>query len=105
MLIGAFQVDRIENTRIVGKGENIGFHHCLLFPKCLQNASPLSLYHIIPTFNDSEEGGFLKTFLEKERMLVTMIAFTVLSASAFNLDWSKILWFVTELRDCQPFTP
>ena len=29
--------DRVEN--IVGKGENAGYHHFLLFPQCFQKAS------------------------------------------------------------------
>ena len=35
MAISVF--DRIEN--IVGKGENAGYQHFLLFPQCLQKAS------------------------------------------------------------------
>ena len=35
MLISLF--DRVEN--IVGKGENTGYQHFLLFPQCFQNAS------------------------------------------------------------------
>ena len=30
-------LDRVEN--IVGKGENAGYHHFLLFPQCFQKAS------------------------------------------------------------------
>ena len=33
----------------------------------------LTLYHTFLTFNGPEEGRFLKTFLEKEKMLVTSI--------------------------------
>ena len=29
--------DRVKNT--VGKGENAGYHHFLLFPQCFQGAS------------------------------------------------------------------
>ena len=29
--------DRVKNT--VGKGENAGYHHFLLFPQCFQEAS------------------------------------------------------------------
>ena len=32
-----FVFDRVENT--VGKGENAGYQHFLLFPQCLQKAS------------------------------------------------------------------
>ena len=35
MIISVF--DRVEN--IVGKGENAGYHHFLLFPECLEKAS------------------------------------------------------------------
>ena len=34
---------------------------------------PLTLYHIIPTFNETEESSILKTLWEKEKMLVTSI--------------------------------
>ena len=34
--------DRVEN--IVGKGDNAGYQHCLLFPQCFQKASsPVSV--------------------------------------------------------------
>ena len=32
-----FALGRVEN--IVGKGENAGYQHLLLFPQCLNNAS------------------------------------------------------------------
>ena len=35
MIISVF--DRVEN--IVGRGENAGYHHFLLFPQCFQKAS------------------------------------------------------------------
>ena len=39
-----------------------------------QSQPSLTLYHTIPTFNDPERGYiFLKTFWEKEKMLVTSI--------------------------------
>ena len=34
-------IDRVEN--IVGKGENAGFQHFLLFPQCLQKPSFLGV--------------------------------------------------------------
>ena len=34
-----FSFDRVDN--IVGKGENAGFHYCLLFPQCSQKASEI----------------------------------------------------------------
>ena len=36
-----FEFERVEN--IVGKGENAGFQHFLLFPQCFQKASSLGL--------------------------------------------------------------
>ena len=60
-----FVLGRVEN--IVGKGENAGYQHFLLFPQCFQKASfsgslkvygkklnlnTLTLYHTIQTFND-----------------------------------------------------
>ena len=36
-----FVLDRVEN--IVGKGENAGYQHFLLFPQCFQKASFLGV--------------------------------------------------------------
>ena len=59
---------RIEN--IVGKEENGGYQHFLLFPQCFQRLFPpvrqksslygkgLTLYHTIPTFNDPDKETF-----------------------------------------------
>ena len=56
---------------IVGKGENAGNQHFLLFQQC---------FLLFPIKNSI----FLDTFI-------------LLSANAFNLDWSKILLFGKEL--------
>ena len=57
-----FVFDRVEN--IVGKGENAGHQHFLLFPQCFRRAfylgllksglyvKELILYHLIPTFEN-----------------------------------------------------
>ena len=37
MLISVFDNDSVEN--IVGKGENAGYQHFLLFPQCFEKAS------------------------------------------------------------------
>ena len=42
MLISLF--DRVEN--IVGKGENAGYQHFLLFPECFQKTSLLGLLKV-----------------------------------------------------------
>ena len=77
-----------------------------------------TLYHTIPTFNDTEEEGFGKHWGEKEKMLVTSIfsfsrsvfstlskreniilaTFNLSSTNAFNFVTSKILSFGKELR-------
>ena len=54
---------------IVGKGENAGNQHFLFFPQCFQPKSNFSF----------------------------LVAFTLSSANAFNLDRSKILLFGKEL--------
>ena len=38
-------LDRVEN--IVGKGENAGYQHFLLFPKCFQKASDTGLLKVV----------------------------------------------------------
>ena len=66
---------------------------------------------MIPTFNDPEEEGFLKIFLEKEKMPAfsppkmfsttcisntnfnSFVTFLLSSASALNWDWSYIVSF------------
>ena len=60
-----FGMERI--VKIVGKGENAGDQHFLLFPQCFQKAlfravfesglcgKGLTLYHTTTTFNDSEK--------------------------------------------------
>ena len=40
-----FVYDREEN--IVGKGENAGYQHFLLFPQCFQKASYLGLLKVV----------------------------------------------------------
>ena len=45
--------DRVENA--VGKGENAGYQHFLLFPQCFPKPSSLPLYHTIRNFNDPEK--------------------------------------------------
>ena len=44
-------------------------HYTLLYYHLYRNL--VSLYQIIWTFTDSENGGFWKTYLDKEKMLVT----------------------------------
>ena len=64
MMIGV--TDRVE--KIVGKGENAGYQHFLLFPQCFQKASfpglfkagiltgkKLTLCHRIRTFNNRKK--------------------------------------------------
>ena len=42
--IGQFFIDRVKN--IVGKGENTGNQHFLLFPQCFQKASLVGVLKI-----------------------------------------------------------
>ena len=79
----------------------------------IRYSKKLTLYHTIPTINDpAKEEAFLKTLLEKEKMLVTIIfsffhrfpkqssilkLIFLLSAKSSKLDWSKILFFDNEL--------
>ena len=77
----------------------------------------LTLYHKIPTFNDLEEKAFWKHCGKRRKCWLpafssfpTMFSilyrthsaiwntFNLLSANAFNLDWSKILAFGKELK-------
>ena len=65
-----FVLGRVEN--IVGKGENAGYQHFLLFLQCFQKPSfsgslkvgngwytgTVTLYHTILTFNDPEKESF-----------------------------------------------
>ena len=57
--------------KIVGKGENAGNQHFLLFPQCFTTQSV--------------------------RKIIFSAAFILSSANAFNLDQSKILLFGKEL--------
>ena len=63
-----FKKKALENT--VGKGENAGNQHFLLFPQC---------------------------FLLNQREIVSLAAFNLSSANAFSLVTSKILSFGKEL--------
>ena len=83
----------------------------------LHKIGSLTLYHTNPIFNDPR---LLKTFWEKEKMLVTSIfsfshnvfysyhktnfniSFILVFANTFNLDFSKILSFGKELNEIVP---
>ena len=65
----ALKKEPFEN--IVGKEENAGNQHFHLFPQ----------FSILPRTN-----------------FVIWVTFNLLSANAFNKDWSKILLFAKELR-------
>ena len=88
---------------------------------CLREFS-LTLYHTIPTFNDPEEVAFWKHYGKRRkcwkpafspfpRMFSTLpktnysfsVNFILSSASAFKLDWSKIVSFGKELRGSTSF--
>ena len=59
---------------IMGKGENAGYQHFLLFPQCYQKASFLGVFNPFPhndTFWHPWETSLLKTLWEKEKLLVT----------------------------------
>ena len=81
-----FVLGRVEN--IVGKGVNAGYHLFLLFPKCFQKAS----------FSKSLKVGIFffsnNVFLPfPKQILIFLATYSLSSASALNLDWSKILSF------------
>ena len=48
--------DRVENT--VGKGENAGYQHFLLFPQCFPKLSPLTHSHTMTPFDAPEKQAF-----------------------------------------------
>ena len=96
------------------------FNTCLLLMRQSEylGSKGLTLYQTIPTLNDSLKRKLLKTLREKEKMLVTSISsfshnvfnpikgnfqffryvyFCRLSAYAFNLDQSGILFWSKEL--------
>ena len=60
MMISVF--DRVEN--ILGKGENAGYQHFLLFPKCFQKPLSLTLYSIDTHF-DTSTAEILENILGK----------------------------------------
>ena len=55
MIISAF--DRVEN--IVGKGENAGYQHLLLFPQCFEKAS----------FSDTSKGVIVWEFVKINKII------------------------------------
>ena len=44
MLLICFVFDWVDLDNIVGKGENAGYQHFLLFPQCLQKASTSGVF-------------------------------------------------------------
>ena len=51
-----FLPDSLEN--IVGKGENANYQHFFPFPTMFSKGFFLTLYHTIPTLNDSRKENF-----------------------------------------------
>ena len=111
---------RVEN--IVGKGENAGYQHFLLFPQCFQKASLLGLLKVgtvwkrvnpfpnNPWFLCTCSSSLLKTLWEKEKLLITHAqhflfvptVFTTLSAISikFKIVACKVFHFV-RVRICR----
>ena len=53
----------------VGKGENAGYRHCLLFPQNVQKLpflGSLTVFQTISTFDDSEDRGFRKLLRKRD---------------------------------------
>ena len=75
-----FILDGIEN--IVGKVENVGFHHCLLFLLCFQKPLLLTLDCLIKKF-------IVKPGCDEGDMVVTM----ALWCMCFHLSRCLSFWF------------
>ena len=65
-------IESVEN--IVGKAENAGYQHFLLFPQCYQKAfssGALTLSQTSPGFYLFAKTSLLETLWEKEKLLIT----------------------------------
>ena len=72
--------DRVEN--IVGKGENAGYQHFLLFPQCFQRVSLSGSLKV-------GIGG--KELIEQEKMMVTFSLFHYFKEKLQNLSYTEIV--------------
>ena len=70
-----FVLRRVEN--IVGKGENAGYQHFLLFPQCFQKASLSGLLRVGEELRKLESAGFYSLKVKFRRWKYTWISLSL----------------------------
>ena len=95
LMISVF--DRVEN--IVGKGENAGYQHFLLFPQCFQKTSFLG----VVKSQDCVVKSLLSSLQQFNPLLSVIIVVMAIKQESCQTFWKNIFWYHSCRKQQLPF--